>query len=128
MPYADPAARNKANARYMRRARYYSAAVRAGDPKAIEAERNRTLDAMAPATALYAEIAAMPPGQGVRRARKPEYDALHARCLDDRDAALAAYDRLRREVIAEAYDRLRREVIAEAEARAATAAGAKRRA
>jgi len=102
MPYKDATLRRKTVATSMRRSRYYLAAVRAATPKALEAERNRTLEAMKPANDLHAEILALPAGQGLRAARKAEYEALYARCLDARDAALAAYARLRAEVIEEA--------------------------
>ena len=101
MPYTNVISRRKTGAIRARRHRLFTAAVRAGDPKALEAERLRTEDAMKPATDMYAEIMALPSGQGLRAARKAEYDALYARCLAARDAAPVAYARLRAEVVAE---------------------------
>src|SRR3989304_2546019 len=101
MSYKRVADRKIADAARQRRHRLFLAAVKSGDPKAWEADRLRTEDAMAPAAKLYAEIMALPSGQGARAARKAEYDALYARCLAARDAAPEAYARLRAEVIAE---------------------------
>jgi hypothetical protein len=104
MSYSDPAAQRKAVAESTRRYRLFKDAVRAGQPKAIEAERQRVIavNPMKPERELYDCIAALPTREE-RQARKAEYLALRERCLSgvDAKAALATYKRLRAEVVAE---------------------------
>lgn len=104
MPYKDASARLRASAESMREMRLYRAAVAAGDPKALTAERQRELaeNPMRPANELRDRIAAMPTREE-RQAHKIEYLAVVAKCQAvDRDAARAEYKRLRAEVIKDA--------------------------
>ena len=104
MPYTNVISRRKTGAIRARRHRLFTAAVRAGHPKAIDAARQRDIaaDPMRPERELYAQIAAMPARED-RQARKAEYLALRERCLSGTDAkaAQAVFKRLRAEVVAE---------------------------
>ena len=112
MPYRDIKQRRNACAVSMRRARAYQAAVKRGDPKALEAERAK--DYMRPFNELWAEKDRLPKGGAERERLKtaPSHERLSSanlmRVSDECKAAgktgswRKRYLELRAEAIAEA--------------------------
>lgn len=103
MPYKNVSIRRQAVAASMRKNRQYNAAIAAGHPQALEAERQRDLarNSMRPAHEFRARLDTMPREQ--RQPFKDEYARILAQCQSiDPDAAAAEYRRLRALVIAEA--------------------------
>lgn len=103
MPYKDISRRRACGARCVREHRMYLAAVRAGDPLALEAERERqrARNPMGPVNALEKRLALLSPAE--REQYRAEHAALRRACVSvDTAAASARYRELKRRVVANA--------------------------
>lgn len=103
MPYKDRARHLEVNRQSMRKRRLFEAAVLAGDPVAIEADRCRdqARNPMRRANARLDEIKRLP--ADARAPHMPDYNRLLAECQGiDRAAARARYRELRAQIMARA--------------------------